>query len=167
MWHHSSIDRPLWLATFPPDMRNLIAAIRVLQQSKIWIALRKFADTINSLRFARPPRPGQRPESENRLFFFVFLWFFCQKLDFRSPETQAVIPTKRELVKPLPDRFRDENVQKTYQKLKVFWQKPYIFFFKKTSPGTLSKWKILKFRIYWCYGYLCTTKFDRFGGENV
>ena len=39
-----------------------------------------------------------------------FLGIFGQNLDFRSPETQAVIPTKRELMKPLPDRFRDENV---------------------------------------------------------
>ena len=35
-------------------------------------------------------------------------------------------------MKPIPDRFRDENVQKTYQQLKVFWQKPYIF--QKTKP---------------------------------
>ena len=86
----------------------------------------------NCLRFARPPRPGQRPESENHHFSLVFLGIFGQKLDFWSPETQAVIPTKRELMKPLPDRFRDENVQKTYQKLNVFWQKPYIF--QKTKP---------------------------------
>ena len=35
-------------------------------------------------------------------------------------------------MKPIPDRFRDENVQKTYQKLKVVWQQPYIF--QKTKP---------------------------------
>ena len=67
-----------------------------------------------------PPRPGQRPESENHYFSVLFLGFFGPKIDFRSPETQAVIPTKRELMKPIPDPFRDENVQKTYQKLKVF-----------------------------------------------
>ena len=39
----------------------------------------------------------------------VFLGMFGQSLDFRSPETQAIIPTKRELMKHVPDRFRDEN----------------------------------------------------------
>ena len=41
-----------------------------------------------------------------------FLGIFGQNLDFRSPETQAVIPTKRELMKPIPNLFRDENVTK-------------------------------------------------------
>ena len=40
---------------------------------------------------------------------------FGQNLDFRSPETQAIIPTKRELMKPIPDLFRDENVKNICQ----------------------------------------------------
>ena len=36
----------------------------------------------NCFRFARPPRPGQRPESENHNFSFVFPGIFGPKLDF-------------------------------------------------------------------------------------
>ena len=61
-------------------------------------------------------RPRQRPESENHSFSFIFLRCVGQNLDFRSPQTLAVIPTKRELMKPLPDQFRDENVLYTQKR---------------------------------------------------
>ena len=41
-----------------------------------------------------------------------------------------------------------------------------ILLFSNPRPGTLSKWKILKFRTYWCYGHLHTTKFDRLGDKR-
>ena len=39
----------------------------------------------NSLRFARPPRPGQRPESENLCFSLFFLDFLAKNLIFEVP----------------------------------------------------------------------------------
>ena len=120
---------------------------------------------LNSLRFARPPRPGQRPESENHHVSLVFLRFFWPKTRFsksRDPGGHSYQARAHETYsRPISWRKRSTNLST----IESFLTKN-IFFFKKTSPGTLSKWKILKFRIYWWYGYLCTTKFDRLGDKR-
>ena len=60
--------------------------------------------------------------------------------------------------------------QKKVKNLKKVFLKQFFHFFPirmaSWQPGTLLKWKILKFRIYWCYLYLRTTKFDRLGDKR-
>ena len=73
------------------------------------------------------------------MLFLVFSLNSSLKPRFRSPETQAIIPTKRELMKPIPDRFRDENVQKTHQKLKVFLTKTIYFSKNQALYGKLVR----------------------------
>ena len=92
-----------------------------------------------------------RPEARIRksLFFPCFSLNFWLKTRFLKSRDPG--PTKRELMKPLPARFRDENVQKPINNWKFFLTKT-MYFSKNQAPGPFPNersWNFASIGVLW------------------